>query len=67
MPWPTKPRILTIQRAPGKPTSRGFPDPHAPRSNRGLEAVVEVVIEFVIEVVIEIVIEVVIEVMIAAC
>ena len=50
---------------PARPSLR--PDPHAPRSNRGLEAVVEVVIKFVIEVVIEIVIEVVIEVVIAAC
>ena len=32
------------------------PDPHAPRSNRGLEVVIEVVMEFVIEVLIEIVI-----------
>ena len=65
--WFTKPRVFTIQRESGKPTSRGCPDPHAPRTNRGLEAVIEVVIEFVIEVVIEIVIEVVIEVVIAAC
>ena len=50
---------------PARPSLR--PDPHAPRSNRGLEDVIEVVIEFVIEVVIEIVIEVVIEVVIAAC
>ena len=65
--WFTKPRVFTIQRAPGKPTSRGCPDPHAPRSNRGLEVVVEVAIEFVIEVVIENVMEVAIEVVISAC
>ena len=50
---------------PARPSLR--PDPHAPRSNRGLEVVIEGVIEFVIDVMIEIVIEVVIEVVIAAC
>ena len=50
---------------PARPSLR--PDPHAPRSNRGLEVAVEVAIEFVIEVVTKIAIEVAIEVVIAAC
>ena len=50
---------------PARPSLR--PDPHAPRSNRGLQVVVEVAIEFLKEVAIEIAIEVAIEVVIAAC